>query len=137
MSNNNVTPVLSGAPTPPLNLAPPSLNLANLSSRLKTLKRKSANVSGSDEKEEPAPSEPSYKNRLSKYARSKNVNVVWRTNPETGEAEMIKSLKPSKNEVVLPNSISSNKNKTGGRRTRKGKLAKSKKSKKSKGRRRH
>ena len=100
MSNsNNSTPVLSQ--TPPLNVSPnasPSLNATNLSQRLQTLKRKTNGQENNKKEETPMKRPalgPTSEERRRMYARTKNVNVVWRTNPETGEAEMLKMPKQS------------------------------------------
>ena len=45
-------------------------------------------------------------NRRKRYARTKNVNVVWRANPETGEAEMLRFSKMgSPSASLLPASL--------------------------------
>jgi len=49
-------------------------------------KRKAPNASAN----ESAAAEAASANRRKRYARTKNVNVVWRANPETGEAEMLR-----------------------------------------------
>jgi hypothetical protein len=107
MSNteNEKTPLASGATTPRGNAAPAGVNTGQLSDRLRSLKRKEPNAGNSGNSGNSSSSSAASRAR---YAKSKQEQVVWYEDPEKGEAVMEKSAKPAANTFAEPDLFDAN-----------------------------